>query len=38
MFTLSMQININVSCYVDDDESCHHNNENRFEVEYVKTY
>jgi hypothetical protein len=31
MFTLSMQIITNVSCDVDDDESCDHNNENRFE-------
>ncbi len=33
MFTLSMQTNINVSCDVDDDESCDHNNENIFEEE-----
>jgi len=31
MFTLSMQININVSCDANDDESCDHNNEDRFE-------
>jgi hypothetical protein len=28
-----MQTNINVSCDKDDDESCDHNNENRFEEE-----
>jgi hypothetical protein len=28
-----MQTNINVSCDVDDDESCDHNNEDRFEEE-----
>jgi hypothetical protein len=28
-----MQTNINVSCDVDDDESCDHNNENIFEEE-----
>jgi hypothetical protein len=33
MFTLSMQTNINVSCDVDDDESCDHNNEDKFEEE-----
>jgi hypothetical protein len=33
MFTLSMQTNINVSCDIDDGESCDHNNENRFEEE-----
>jgi len=33
MFTLSMQTNTNVSCDIDDDESCDHNNENRFEEE-----
>ncbi len=33
IFTLSMQTNINVSCDVDDDESCDYNNENRFEEE-----
>jgi hypothetical protein len=33
MFTLSMQTNTNVSCDVDDDESCDHNNEDRFEEE-----
>jgi hypothetical protein len=33
IFTLSMQTNTNVSCNVDDDESCHHNNEDRFEKE-----
>jgi hypothetical protein len=31
MFTLLMQTNTNVSCDVDDDESCDHNNEDRFE-------
>jgi hypothetical protein len=30
MFTLLMQTNSNVSCDIDDDESCDHNNENRF--------
>jgi hypothetical protein len=33
MFTLSMQINTNISCDVDDDESCDHNNESKFEEE-----
>jgi hypothetical protein len=33
MFTLSIQTNTNVSCDIDDDESCDHNNENRFEDE-----
>jgi hypothetical protein len=33
MFTLSMQTNTNVSCDIDDDESCDHNNEDRFEEE-----
>jgi hypothetical protein len=33
MFTLSMETNINVTCGVDDDESCDHNNENKFEEE-----
>jgi hypothetical protein len=33
MFTLSMPTNSNVSFDVDDDESCDHNNENRFEEE-----
>jgi hypothetical protein len=33
MFTLSMQTNTSVSCDIDDDESCDHNNENRFEDE-----
>ncbi len=33
IFTLSMETNINVSCDVDDDESCDHNNEDRFEEE-----
>jgi hypothetical protein len=33
MFTLSMQTNTNVSCDIDDDESCDHNNENIFEKE-----
>jgi hypothetical protein len=33
MFTLSMQIDTNVSCDVDDDESCDHDNEDRFEKE-----
>ncbi len=33
MFTLSMQTNTNVSCDIDDDESCDHNNEDRFEKE-----
>jgi hypothetical protein len=28
-----MQTNTNVSCDVDDDESCDHNNEDRFEEE-----
>ncbi len=28
MFTLLMRTNTNVSCDVDDDESCDHNNEN----------
>jgi hypothetical protein len=31
MFTSSMQIITNVSCDVDDDESCDRNNEDRFE-------
>jgi hypothetical protein len=31
IFTLSMQININVSYDIDDDESCDHNNEDKFE-------
>ncbi len=31
IFTLLMQTNTNVSCDVDDDESCDHNNEDRFE-------
>jgi hypothetical protein len=33
MFTLLMQTNINVSFDVDDDESCDHNNEDKFEEE-----
>jgi hypothetical protein len=33
MFTLSMQTNTNIFYDVDDDESCDHNNENRFEEE-----
>jgi hypothetical protein len=33
MFILSMQTNTNVSCDVNDDESCDHNNEGRFEEE-----
>jgi hypothetical protein len=33
MFTLSMQTNTNVSCDINDDESCDHNNEARFEEE-----
>jgi hypothetical protein len=33
MFTLSMQTNINIFYDVDDDESCDHNNEDRFEEE-----
>jgi hypothetical protein len=33
MFTLSMQTNTNVPCNIDDDESCDHNNEYRFEEE-----
>jgi hypothetical protein len=37
MFTLSMQTNTYVFCYVDDDEACDHNNEDRFEEEYLKT-
>jgi hypothetical protein len=37
MFTLSMQTTTNVSYNINDDESCDHNNENRFEEEY-KTY
>jgi len=28
-----MQTNIIASCDIDDDESCDHNNENRFEYE-----
>jgi hypothetical protein len=31
MFTLSMQTNTNVSCDIDDDESCDHSNEDRVE-------
>jgi hypothetical protein len=37
MFTLLEQTNINVSCDIDDDESCDHNNENRFEEEQEET-
>jgi hypothetical protein len=37
MFTLSMQTNTNVFCDVDDDESCDHNNEGRFEEEQEDT-
>ncbi len=33
MFTLSTQTNTNVSYDIDDDESCDHNNEYRFEEE-----
>ncbi len=33
MSTSSMQTNTNVSCDVDDDESCDHNNEDKFEEE-----
>jgi hypothetical protein len=33
MFTLSMQTNTNVYCDIDDDESCNHSNEDRFEEE-----
>ncbi len=33
MFTLSMQISTTVSCDVDDDESCNHDNEDTFEEE-----
>jgi hypothetical protein len=33
IFTLSMQTNTNVSCDIDDDESCDHNNEDKFEEE-----
>jgi hypothetical protein len=33
MFTLSMQTNNNVSYDINDDESCDHNNENKFEKE-----
>jgi len=33
MFTLSMQTDTNVPCNIDDDESCDHNNEYRFEGE-----
>jgi len=33
MFTLSMQTNIDVSYDVDDDESCDHINEDKFEEE-----
>ncbi len=33
MFTLSIQTNIDVSCDIDDDELCDHNNEDRFEEE-----
>jgi hypothetical protein len=33
MFTLSMQINTNVSYDINDDESCDHSNEDRFEEE-----
>jgi hypothetical protein len=29
MVTLTMQTNTNVSCDIDDDESCDHNNEDR---------
>jgi len=28
-----MQTNINASCNIDDDESCDHNNEDKFEYE-----
>jgi hypothetical protein len=31
MLTLSIQTNIDVFCDIDDDESCDHNNEDRFE-------
>jgi hypothetical protein len=31
MFALSIQTNIDVFCDIDDDESCGHNNEDRFE-------
>ncbi len=33
MFTLSMQTNINVTCDIDDEKSCDHNNEDKFEEE-----
>jgi len=33
MFILSMQNNINVFCDIIDDESCDHNNEDKFEEE-----
>ena len=33
MLTLSMPTNTNVFCNVNDDESCDHNNEDRFEEE-----
>ncbi len=33
MFALSMQTNINISYNVDDDKSCDHNNEDKFEDE-----
>jgi hypothetical protein len=33
MLTLSMPTNTNVFCNVNDDESCDHNNEDRFEKE-----
>ncbi len=33
MFILSMQTNTNVFCDIIDDESCDHNNEDKFQVE-----
>ncbi len=38
MFTLSMQTDTNVSCDINDDELCDHNNENKFEEEQKENY